>query len=51
MGIAADIKVTFGDAAEINIGDTIELFCSSWAEAYGNVLFKKCIPYTKMISN
>jgi hypothetical protein len=49
-GCSAEMA-SFDDAEVINIGDNIDLFCSSWKEVAGNVSFKKCRPYTKMISN
>jgi hypothetical protein len=49
-GCSAEM-VSFDDAEVINIGDNIDLFCSSWKEVAGNVSFKKCRPYIKMISN
>ncbi|MDA7793685.1 hypothetical protein N8985_06245 [Glaciecola sp.] len=49
-GCSAEMA-SFDDAEVINIGDNIDLFCSSWKEVAGNVSFKKCRPYIKMISN
>jgi hypothetical protein len=49
-GCSAEM-VSFDDAEVINIGDNIDLFCSSWKEVAGNVSFKKCRHYIRMISN
>jgi len=49
-GCSAEMA-SFDDAEVINVGDNIDLFCSSWKEVAGNVSFKKCLPYIKMISN
>jgi hypothetical protein len=40
---------SFDDAEVINIGDTRDLFCSSWTEFSGSVIFKKCRPYRSVI--
>lgn len=40
---------SFDDAEVINIGDTIDLFCSSWTEILGSVIFNKCRPYRSVI--
>ena len=40
---------SFDDAEVINIGDTIDLFCSSWTEFSGSVIFKQCRPYRSVI--
>ena len=42
---------SFDDAEVLNIGERIDLFCSSWQEVAGSVHFKKCRPYRKVILN
>jgi hypothetical protein len=48
-GCSAEMK-SFDDAEIINKGDKIDLFCSSWRETAGNVIFKQCRPYSQMLS-
>jgi hypothetical protein len=48
-GCSAEMS-SFDDAEVINVGDNIDLFCSSWSETAGNVRFNKCRIYLKVIS-
>ncbi len=48
-GCSAEMN-SFDDAETINKGDKIDLFCSSWRETAGNVIFKRCRPYSQMLS-
>ena len=49
-GCSAEMT-SFDDAEVLNIGERIDLFCSSWQEVSGSVYFKKCRPYRKVILN
>ena len=49
---ACSAEITSFDEAEtINKGDNIDLFCSSWRETAGNVIFKKCQLFSQMFKN
>ena len=48
-GCSAEMN-SFDDAEIINKGDKVDLFCSSWRETAGNVIFKQCRPYIQMLS-
>lgn len=49
-GCSAEIT-SFDEAETINKGDSIDLFCSSWRETAGNVIFKKCQLFSQMFKN
>ena len=49
-GCSAEMT-SFDDAEVVNVGERIDLFCSSWKEVNGSVYFNKCRPYRKVIAN
>jgi hypothetical protein len=49
-GCSAEMT-SFDEAAIINKGDEIDLFCSSWSETAGSVRFKKCRLFSQIVKN
>jgi len=49
-GCSAEMT-SFDEAAIINKGDEIDLFCSSWSEIAGSVRFKKCRLFSQIVKN